>query len=96
MRKDYKLRTLNEEDVVPNAIEQFRKWWQEAVDCEIDEPNAMALSTVDEEGAPSSRIVLLKDFDEQGFVFYSNYDSNKAHDMMQQNRVAILFFWKEL
>lgn len=96
MRKDYKLRTLNEEDVVPNAIEQFRKWWQEAVDCEIEEPNAMALSTVDEEGAPSCRIVLLKDFDAEGFVFYSNYDSDKAHDIMQHDRVALLFFWKEL
>lgn len=96
LRKDYKLRTLGEEDAAHNAIDQFRKWWQEAIDCEIEEPNAMALSTVDEEGAPSCRIVLLKDFDEQGFIFYTNYDSHKAHDMMQHNRVAILFFWKEL
>lgn len=96
LRKDYKLRTLGEEDVLPDAIAQFKKWWQEALDCEIEEPNAMALSTVDEEGAPSSRIVLLKDFDEEGFTFYTNYDSHKAHDIMQHNRVALLFFWKEL
>ena len=96
IRKDYKLRTLEEAEVKVDAIEQFRTWWEEATSAEIEEPNAMTLATVDDEGAPSARIVLLKGLDADGFTFYTNYDSDKAHDMMQHNRVALLFFWKEL
>lgn len=96
IRKDYKMRTLREEDVKADALEQFRVWWEEARSAEIEEPNAMTLATVDDEGAPSARIVLLKGLNAAGFSFYTNYDSSKAQDMLQHDRVALLFFWKEL
>lgn len=96
IRQDYKLKTLEESDVDRNPIAQFSKWWDEAVASDILEVNAMALSTVDGDGQPSSRIVLLKGFDENGFVFFTNYLSSKAMQMEQNNRVSLIFFWKEL
>jgi pyridoxamine 5'-phosphate oxidase len=96
IRKDYKLRSLHEADVAADAILQFTKWWDEAIASEIGEVNAMTLATVDAGNTPSARIVLLKGYDENGFVFYTNYHSHKAADMEANNRVALLFFWKEL
>ncbi len=96
IRKDYIKGSLSEEDVSSHPLHQFEKWWNEAIESELVEPNAMTLSTVSEHGFPSARIVLVKNFSEKGFVFYTNYESNKANDLVANNRVALLFFWKEL
>ena len=78
LRKDYRLQTLNEEDVANDAIEQFTRWWSEAIDSDIDEVNAITLATLAPDGMPSARIVLLKDYDRRGFVFFTNYNSAKG------------------
>jgi len=96
IRKDYQLQSLSESDVKQNPIEQFGKWWDEAVASEIDEVNAMTLATVNAEGRPSARIVLLKGFDEKGFVFYTNYESNKGEQLSVNPYASLVFFWKEL
>ena len=96
IRKDYIQGSLSEIDVLPSAIHQFEKWWAEAVASEIGEVNAMTLATVNEAGFPSARIVLVKDISAEGFSFFTNYQSNKANEIASHNRVAILFFWKEL
>lgn len=96
IRKDYQLKSLTEAEVAKNPFAQFSVWWDEAVSSAIDEVNAMALSTVSAEGRPSSRIVLLKGFDEQGFVFFTNYNSDKGKQIEKQQFVSLLFFWKEL
>lgn len=96
IRIDYMLKKLNEEDVQNEPMKQFDVWWNEAVESKITEVNAMTVSTVSPEGYPSSRIVLLKDFSEEGFTFFTNYDSRKGHQIEANNRVSIVFFWKEL
>jgi pyridoxamine 5'-phosphate oxidase len=96
IRKDYKLRSLLEQDVDANAIRQFDKWWQEAIHSEIDEVNAMTLATASADGVPAARIVLLKGYDERGFVFFTNYDSFKGLQMAENPRACLVFFWKEL
>jgi pyridoxamine 5'-phosphate oxidase len=96
IRKDYTQSALSELDVLPNAIQQFEKWWSEAIASEIEEPNAMTIATINEQGFPSARIVLVKDISEEGFSFFTNYNSDKGQQIGTQNRVALLFFWKEL
>jgi pyridoxamine 5'-phosphate oxidase len=96
IRRDYQLKSLSESDVAADPIKQFSTWWDEALSAEIDEVNAMALSTVQDDGTPASRIVLLKGFDEAGFVFYTNYESSKGKQINGNNAVSLLFFWKEL
>lgn len=96
IRKDYKLRSLLEKDVDANAIRQFDKWWQEAIHSEIDEVNAMTLATASADGIPAARIVLLKGYDERGFVFFTNYDSFKGLQLAENPRACLVFFWKEL
>jgi pyridoxamine 5'-phosphate oxidase len=96
IRKDYQLKSLSELEVNNNPFSQFSSWWDEAVQSEIDEVNAMTLSTITNEGRPSSRIVLLKGFDAKGFVFFSNYNSSKAQHISSNSHVSLLFFWKEL
>jgi pyridoxamine 5'-phosphate oxidase len=96
IRKDYKLRSLLEKDVEVNAIRQFDKWWQEAIHSEIDEVNAMTLATASADGIPAARIVLLKGYDERGFVFFTNYDSFKGLQLAENPRACLVFFWKEL
>ena len=96
IRKVYQKQSLLEESVDSNPLDQFRKWWEEVIQSGIDEPNAMNLSTCSKECKPSSRIVLLKEVNENGFVFFTNYDSHKGREMEQNNFVSILFFWKEL
>ena len=96
IRKDYKLQTLDDADVETNAIAQFGKWWQEAVNSEIDEVNAMTLATTSLEGKPAARIVLLKGFDEKGFVFFTNYESSKGQQLSNNPQASLVFFWKEL
>ena len=75
---------------------QFSKWWQQALDSHIEEVNAMTLATVNGNGFPSARIVLLKGFDETGFVFFTNYESRKGKELEINPHASLLFFWKEL
>ena len=96
IRKDYKLKSLEERFVEASAIDQFTNWWNDALDSNIDEVNAMTLATASKEGVPSARIVLLKDYDANGFVFFTNYNSKKGKDIAENNHVTLLFFWKEL
>jgi pyridoxamine 5'-phosphate oxidase len=96
IRRDYKLQSLQEKDVAGEPIAQFDRWWKDAMESEIDEVNAMTLATADATGAPSARIVLLKGFDERGFVFFTNYKSKKGQDIAANPRVSLVFFWKEL
>jgi pyridoxamine 5'-phosphate oxidase len=96
IRKDYMMHTLEQGDVAPNPLNQFTRWWEDALKSEIDEINAFTLATSSAEAKPSARVVLLKDYDEKGFVFYTNYTSNKGHQLSQNPEVAMVFFWKEL
>lgn len=96
IRRDYAHQSLSENEVDENAIEQFKKWWDEAVASKIDEVNAMTLATASADGLPSARIVLLKEFGEKGFVFFTNYDSYKAQQLAENPKACLVFFWKEL
>jgi pyridoxamine 5'-phosphate oxidase len=96
IRREYKLESLSETDVYANAIEQFGRWWEEALKSKIDEVNAMTLATASRDGLPSARIVLLKGYDETGFVFYTNYNSFKGQQLAENPRGCLVFFWKEL
>jgi len=77
----------------PNPIQQFTQWYEEAVAAEVPETDAMTLATATASGNPSARIVLLKGFDERGFVFYTNYESRKAKELAENSRVSLLFYW---
>ena len=96
IRKDYKLASLSEADVAPDPITQFEHWWHEAVNSQIEEVNAMTLATASCDGLPSARIVLLKGFSAEGFVFFSNYQSYKGTHLQENPRASLVFFWKEL
>lgn len=96
LRVDYALKSFNEEDLLKNPFNQFGVWLQEAIEAKANEPNAMTLATVKTNGAPSARIVLLKGFDENGFVFFTNYESSKGQEMGQNPHVALVFCWLEL
>lgn len=100
MRKDYKLASLDEKNVSHNPIAQFEKWFNEAVNAEVLEPTAMTLATasIQSNGVvrPSARIVLLKGYDANGFVFFTNYKSHKALALASNNSAGLLFHWKEL
>ena len=96
LRQDYSQSKLDLRDLTKNPMKQFELWWKAAIESEILEPNAMTLATVDSEGNPSARIVLLKELRKKGFVFYTNYKSKKAQDINQNNNVALVFLWKEL
>ena len=96
IRKDYSLNSLSEEDVSASPIDQFGKWWSDAEQSKIDELNAMALSTVGENGFPDARTVLLKGYDEKGFVFFTNYNSVKSKQLDANANACLLFYWKEL
>lgn len=96
MRTDYVQSSLSETDVLADPIAQFQKWFAEAVKAQVMEPNAMDLSTVTPDGKPSSRIVLIKQFDERGFTWYTNYNSDKGQQLEHNPNAALLFFWREL
>ena len=96
LRKSYHLGSLDTKDLTKDPLDMFRRWWHEAIEAEIDEANAMTLATVNLHGQPSARIVLLKGLHQDGFEFFTNYESQKAKDMGVNNHVALLFFWKEL
>ncbi|MEJ7595666.1 MAG: pyridoxamine 5'-phosphate oxidase [Planctomycetaceae bacterium] len=87
---------LCEEDLDQNPFRQFEKWFQAATDAGLHEPNAMSLATVSDKGAPSLRTVLLKVWDEKGFVFFTNHGSRKARDIAANPNVALLFYWAPL
>jgi pyridoxamine 5'-phosphate oxidase len=94
MRKQYREEGLAEADLAATPVEQFARWFkQAATEGRLFEPNAVIVSTADAEGRPSSRTVLLKHFDEQGFVFYTNYGSRKARDLAGNPYVSLLFPW---
>ncbi len=96
IRKQYLFSTLDEKSVLKNPFEQFEKWLQEAIESEQLEPTAMVLSTVDDQLQPHSRVVLLKEFTHESFVFYTNYEGHKAQQIAQNNRVSLVFFWPAL
>ncbi len=96
IRKQYEIASLTESQAESSAILQFEKWLNEALKSSESEPTAMIVSTVDEQLQPHSRVVLLKGFDENGLVFFSNYLSNKAQQIAANNRVAVLFLWESL
>lgn len=96
LRKDYNLDSLEKTDVFESPIRQFQKWFKEAHDANIGEPNVMTLATATKEGVPSARIVLLKGVNEEGFRFYSNYESQKGQELKENPNVSIVFFWEEL
>ncbi len=96
IRKEYMKQTLLEKDVDANAILQFGKWWDEALRSDIDEVNAMTLATATVDGMPSARTVLLKEYNEQGFVFFTNYKSRKGNELEENPQACLVFFWKEL
>ena len=88
--------TLDEASVAPDPMRQFERWFTEAVNAQMREPNAMTLASVGGEGRPSARIVLLKGADERGFVFFTNYASRKGRELAARPHGALLFFWPEL
>lgn len=96
LRTDYGQDSLNEADVAADPFEQFNTWFEQALAAEVNEPNAMSLATVDADGKPSSRIVLIKQFDRRGFTWYTNYDSQKGRQLGANPHAALLFFWSEL
>lgn len=96
LRNEYMQGGLVRDELKADPFAQFETWFQEATHSEVMEVNAMQLATVSASGAPALRTVLLKSFDEQGFVFYTNYGSQKAAHMAENPRVVALFFWKEL
>jgi len=96
IRKEYKLRTLSEKDVAADPLRQFDIWWQEAIHSNLEEVNAMTLATASADGMPDARIVLLKGFDENGFTFFTNYDSAKGHQLLENPRACLVFFWAAL
>lgn len=97
MRRNYKTIPLSKKDILSNPFNQFHKWFDETIESQaIYEPNAMALTTVSESGQPSTRVVLLKKFDENGFVFYTNYESRKGKEIQKNSKVSLLFYWGEL
>lgn len=96
LRKEYTQKKLSEEKVFPGPFAQFTKWWKQALKSGIEEVNAMTLATASIDGMPSARTVLLKDYNEKGFVFFTNYNSFKGQQLAENPRACLVFFWKEL
>jgi pyridoxamine 5'-phosphate oxidase len=96
IRTDYKHGALDDEHAAADPFDQFSRWWDEALRAEVLEPNAMTLASADADGRPAARTVLLKGFDAQGFVFYTNYESRKGRELTANPRASLLFFWREL
>ena len=96
LRLNYTLQQLDETDVDPNPLNQFRIWFDQAVTAQLPEPNAMTLATATRDGVPSARIVLLKGLDDRGFVFYTNYESHKGRELADNPKAALVFLWTQL
>jgi pyridoxamine 5'-phosphate oxidase len=96
LRKNYAREALSETEVLADPLAQFKHWFQEALDAQMTEPNAMTLATATPNGRPSARTVLLKEIDNQGFVFFTNYESRKGQELADNPQAALLFTWLEL
>ncbi len=96
LRQEYSTTGITKDSLDPNPFKQFEVWFNQAFEAGIVEPNAMSLSTVSKEGTPSARTVLLKGYDEDGFIFYTNYGSRKAQDIAENPKVVSLFPWLAL
>lgn len=96
LRREYAQRTLLEADVLPDPIAQFDQWFKDAAAAQVPEPNAMTLATVGKNGRPSARVVLLKDYNERGFTWFTNYGSRKAVEGLAFPYAALVFCWLEL
>lgn len=92
-RREYSSKGLHREELKSDPIQQFSQWFEQATALAVHEPNAMSLATVDPEGRPNQRTVLLKYFDASGFVFFTNYSSRKAKEIAQNSQVCLLFPW---
>jgi len=96
LRQSYEKGTLLEQDIKASPVEQFGLWFNQALEQNVPEPTTMTLATADATGRPSARIVLLKGFDDAGFVFYTNYNSRKGQDLAVQPWASLNFFWQPL
>jgi pyridoxamine 5'-phosphate oxidase len=96
LRNDFALKTLSKSDVLVNPMEQFEAWLQEAVEAKVNEPIACCLSTVGKYGQPSSRIVYVRNITENGFIFFTNYESKKGKELAGNPKASVNFFWPEL
>jgi pyridoxamine 5'-phosphate oxidase len=96
LRKEYTRAGLDKADMDPDPVAQFRVWFEKVIDADLHEPNAMILATATTEGKPSARTVLLKGYDERGFVFYTSYEGRKAGELEVNPMCALLFYWGEL
>jgi pyridoxamine 5'-phosphate oxidase len=96
LRQDYSAASLSETDVDANPMRQFDKWFNDAINAKVHEPNAMTLATATTDGRPSARIVLLKGFSDDGFKFYTNYLSRKGKEISKNPLGALTFFWGDL
>nr|WP_227517626.1 pyridoxal 5'-phosphate synthase [Thermostichus lividus] len=96
LRRDYRRQRLLETEVAANPLHQFQVWFTDAVNAELPEPNAMTLATIGLDGMPAARVVLLKELDERGFVFFTNYRSRKGQELAHTPKAALVFWWAEL
>ena len=96
LRREYTARGLRRTDLDPDPFKQFGRWLDEALEADLTDANCMTLSTAAPGGGPSARMVLLKGFDERGFVFFTNYDSAKGRQLAANPRAALVFYWAEL
>ena len=96
IRKDYTLQDLSEKESDPNPFIQFKSWFTQSITAQLPEPNAMTLATCTSNGQPSARMVLLKDFDDRGFVLFTNYNSQKGQEITENPHAALVFWWAEL
>lgn len=96
LRREYTDAGLDEQDLDANPFKQFEKWFQEAIRAKLDLPDTMTLATATRHGIPSARIVLLRGHDERGFVFYTDYESQKAKELAENPNAALVFYWREL
>lgn len=96
IRRDFAGKPLSRKSVNDNPINQFDIWFEEAVDAQLLDPYAMSITTVNSDGQPSTRIVYMRGVSDEGFVFYTNYKSNKGHDLTINNKIALNFFWGAL
>ena len=96
VRREFANHPLSKSMSDSNPLKQYARWFKDAIESEIIDPNAACLSTVDEQGYPSSRIVYIKDIIDDRLIFYTNYNSKKALDIQQNKHISVNFFWKEL
>lgn len=96
LRKDYQKAELDESEAQSEPMRQFARWFQQAIDAKLPEPNAMTLATVGEDGRPSTRVVLIKGYDARGLIWYTNYESRKGRELAGNPHAALQFHWVEL